>query len=95
MDSEWETLQAVFALPPLAPKRSTLQSYVDPVRRSVDWAGLDAVAAAWSHGERVLIRLAQTLWSRTDLLALDELRILDPDTAQQVLTIIRRAYWGR
>ena len=54
----------------------------------------DAAATSWSHGERVLVRLAQTLWIATDLLALDELRVLDPDTAQQVLAIIQRCYWG-
>lgn len=94
MDHEWDILQAVFALPPLAAKRSTIAHYVDPFRRTVDWAGLQADAATWSHGEQVLVRLAQTLWSATDLLALDELRILDPQTAQQVLAIIQHAYWG-
>ena len=94
MDKEWDTLQALFALPALAPKRPAIMAYVDPFRRSVNWPDLDAAAASWSHGERVLVRLAQTLWSATDLLALDELRVLDPDTAQQVLAIIQRCYWG-
>ncbi len=94
MDKEWDTLQAIFALPALANQRQAIMAYVDPFRRSVNWPDLDAAAASWSHGERVLVRLAQTLWSATDLLALDELRVLDPDTAQQVLTIIQRCYWG-
>ncbi len=94
MDKEWDTLQAIFALPGLATKRTTLAAHVDAGHRTVDWPGLDAVAASWSHGEQVLVRLAQTLWSATDLLALDELRVLDPDTAQQVLAIIQHCYWG-
>ena len=94
MDKEWDTLQAIFALPALANQRPAIMAYVDPFRRSVNWPDLDAAATSWSHGERVLVRLAQTLWSATDLLALDELRVLDPDTAQQVLAIIRHCYWG-
>ena len=94
MDKEWDTLQAIFALPALANQRPEIMAYVDPFRRSVSWPDLDAAATSRSHGERVLVRLAQTLWSATDLLALDELRVLDPDTAQQVLAIIQRCYWG-
>jgi ATPase subunit of ABC transporter with duplicated ATPase domains len=94
VDKEWDTLQAIFALPALANQRPAIMAYVDPFRRTVDWPGLEGAAASWSHGEQVLVRLAQTLWSATDLLALDELRVLDPDTAQQVLAIIQRCYWG-
>lgn len=93
VDKEWDTLQAIFALPGLATKRTTLAAYVDAGHRTVDWPGLDDAAASWNHGERVLLRLAQTLWSATDLLALDELRVLDPETAQQVWHIITRCYW--
>ncbi len=94
MDSaEWGAFRAIIALPPLAAKRNLILSYADPARDAIEWAALEETMRAWSHGEQVLMRLARTLFTGIDYLSVDELRILDPQTAIAVLGIIRDTYW--
>lgn len=94
MDREWNAFWNVVHLPVLAAKQSTIEQYVDRRHATINWPGLTAAMAAWSHGEQILLRAAHALYNGGDELPVSELERLDPDNGRALMAIIQQRYWG-
>ena len=92
MDRYWTAVYEIFDLPVLMSKRDFLYSYVDDERQEIDWLRLREMMRPWSHGEQVLVRIANCLYNEGEHVGIDELQVLSPETRRIVLNIIDRCY---
>jgi hypothetical protein len=69
-------------------------TFVDPEKRSIDFAGMLYAAGSWSHSERLLVEVASSLFNgdtKVDLF--DLLSTLDDDNAEIVFAAMN-AFMG-
>ncbi len=57
---EWDATLFLLRSPLLVARTDM---YIDDVRRSINWDGLQSEARSWSSGERLLVDAAHSLWN--------------------------------
>ncbi len=92
MDRYWSAVYEIFDLPVLAGKRDALYAYVDEDRQEIDWPTITDIIRPWSHGERVLVRIAHVLYNEGERVGIDEISVFSSDVRRSVFNIIDRFY---
>lgn len=86
-DPEWQSVLYLLTTPLV---RERAARFVDLDRRAVGFAGLAEAAAAWSSSERLLVQIAQQLWSGDGTVSLRSVAVtLDEANFERVITALR------
>lgn len=93
MDRYWRAVYEIFDLPVLASKRPFLYAQVNEARQEIDWPALKEAVRPWSHEEQVLVRIAHALYNDGDMVPVNELSVLSPESGRAILGILQRRYW--